>query len=358
MSVVSTVVAIVALALLIVLHEGGHFLVARLCGMRVERFSIGFGNPLFSFKRGATIYQIAPIPLGGFVQITGLNPHEEFDKNDPYVYPNRPRWMRMAVLVAGPAANYLTACILALFVFSVYGREVVVNGELVSTNKVERAIHGTPADQAGLKHDDELFEANGRPLSDKLSIRDVVRESKGQPVLVKFRRGGQEQSVTVTPKRDGDKAPYIIGVELQTLMEKVPIGTAFRDALVMPVVYSGDMLKNIGKMLTGKQKPSFSGPVGITRVLAQTAEEGPMVFFRLVMYLSIYLGLFNLLPLPALDGGRVLFLGINSLRTKELNAKTEATVHMVGLALLLGLFVIVTFNDIKVWVSGLFKLVN
>src|SRR5919206_3028341 len=106
-------VAILVLALLIVLHEGGHFLVARLCGMRVERFSIGFGNPLVSFKRGNTIYQIAPIPLGGFVQITGLNPHEEFDRSDPCVYPNRPRWMRLAVLVAGPAANYLTAVFLA-----------------------------------------------------------------------------------------------------------------------------------------------------------------------------------------------------------------------------------------------------
>ncbi len=98
----SILIAILGLALLIVVHEGGHFLVARLCGMRVERFSIGFGKPLVSFKRGDTIYQIAPIPLGGFVQITGLNPHEEFDKKDPYVYPNRPRWMRLAVLVAGP----------------------------------------------------------------------------------------------------------------------------------------------------------------------------------------------------------------------------------------------------------------
>src|ERR671929_998301 len=117
----SILVAILGLALLIVLHEGGHFLVARLCGMRVERFSIGFGAPLVSFKRGDTIYQIAPIPLGGFVQITGLNPHEEFDRNDPYVYPNRPRWMRLAVLVAGPFANYLTASVIALGVFIGFG---------------------------------------------------------------------------------------------------------------------------------------------------------------------------------------------------------------------------------------------
>src|SRR4030095_13697055 len=115
-------VAILCLALLIVVHEGGHFLVARLCGMRVERFSIGFGKPLVTVKKGDTIYQIAPIPLGGFVQITGLNPHEEFDHNDPYVYPTRPRWMRLAVLVAGPGANYLTAVLLALGLLLGYGK--------------------------------------------------------------------------------------------------------------------------------------------------------------------------------------------------------------------------------------------
>jgi regulator of sigma E protease len=345
----SVVFAIVALGLLIVLHEGGHFLVARLCGMRVERFSIGFGNPLVSFKRGDTIYQIAPIPLGGFVQITGLNPHEEFDRNDPFVYPNRPRWMRLAVLVAGPGANYVTACLIALFVFVAYGMPV-------PSNTVDRAIKGTPAEQAGLKHGDELVEANGQQLSRDLSIRDVIHESKGQPVLLKLKRDGQPLTVTITPKQDSPKAPYIIGVELQQPIEKVSVVTAVKEAFVLPAVASGRMLKNIGEMLVGKQKPSFSGPVGITRALAQTAEEGAMVFLNLVMYLSIYLGLFNLLPLPALDGGRALFLGINSLRSKDLNAKTEATVHMVGLALLLGLFVIVTFNDIKTWISGLLKL--
>jgi regulator of sigma E protease len=160
-------------------------------------------------------------------------------------------------------------------------------------------------------------------------------------------------SVTTTPRQEGARGPYRIGIQLGLDVEKVSVGTALKEALILPAVKSVEMLKGIADMLTGKQKPSFSGPVGITRALAHTAQQGAVMFMSLVMYLSIYLGLFNLLPLPALDGGRVLFLGINSLRSKELNAKTEATVHMVGLALLLGLFVIVTFNDIKVWVLNL-----
>jgi regulator of sigma E protease len=126
-------------------------------------------------------------------------------------------------------------------------------------------------------------------------------------------------------------------------------------ALVLPATESVKMLKGLGQMVIGKQRPDLKGPVGITRILVEYAEQGVRTFLSLVMVLSIYLGLFNLLPLPALDGGRVLFLGINAIRSKELNAKTEATVHMVGLALLLGLFVIVTFSDIKSWVLSLVK---
>ncbi|HXU80166.1 MAG TPA: site-2 protease family protein, partial [Polyangia bacterium] len=152
------------------------------------------------------------------------------------------------------------------------------------------------------------------------------------------------------PKQENPKAPFRIGIELQQRYERSPLRAAFVKAMVLPATESVKMLEGIGDMLTGKQRPDFKGPVGITQLLVEQAQQGAVRFLYIVMILSIYLGLFNLLPLPALDGGRVLFLGINSLRSQDLNAKTEATVHMVGLALLLGLFVIVTFNDIKLWV--------
>ena len=151
----SIAVAILGLALLIVLHEAGHFLVARLCGMRVERFSIGFGNPLVSFKRGGTIYQIAPIPLGGFVQVTGMNPHEEFDHDDPYVYPNRPRWMRFLVLVAGPAANYLTAIVIGFVVLLAYG-------QYTGTTTVDEVVPGSAAQAVGLLPGDVVAGVGGQ----------------------------------------------------------------------------------------------------------------------------------------------------------------------------------------------------
>src|SRR6188768_886848 len=197
MSPLTIVVAILGLALLIVLHEGGHFLVARLCGMRVERFSIGFGPPLVSFKRGGTIFQIAPIPLGGFVQITGLNPNEEFDKSDPMVYPNRPRWMRLATVLAGPAANYLTAIV--------------------------------------------LVEANGRVVDADHPISEVIKAGQGAPVNIKVLRDGKPMTFSVTP--DLNKGVYQVGIQIGPYGErtKASLGVAAKEAVVYPYYASVDI---------------------------------------------------------------------------------------------------------------------
>ena len=165
----SILVAIIGLGLLIVLHEGGHFVVARLCGMRVERFSIGFGPTLLGFKRGGTTFQIAPIPLGGFVQITGLNPSEEFDHNDPHVYPNRPRWMRLATILAGPAANYLTAFVLMLVVLLGFGMP----------SKTQRSSEpvGAAGGAAGLLAGDVWWRRTGSRSTPSGRSSEVVRQA-------------------------------------------------------------------------------------------------------------------------------------------------------------------------------------
>jgi regulator of sigma E protease len=338
---VSILIAVSGLALLIVLHEGGHFLVARWCGMKVERFSIGFGKPIVSFKRGDTIYQVARVPLGGFVQITGLNPYEEFDHNDPYVYPNRPSWMRLAVLVAGPGANYLTACVLALGMFIGYGK-------LTSTLTVDQVVAGDPAAQAGLRTGDVLLTANGQKVSTAFPINHVITASKGAPVVIDILRDGRPATFKVTPERKAASDPYRIGIFLGQQRESVPVLVAVKEALVLPAVVSVEMLKGLWAMISGQAQGSVSGPIGITKELARRANQGLIAFTNLMMMLSIHLGLFNLLPIPALDGGRAVFVIGNALFGKKaLNAKREATVHMVGFMLLLGVLVLVTFKDIS-----------
>ncbi|MDZ4696603.1 MAG: M50 family metallopeptidase [Deltaproteobacteria bacterium] len=330
--------SILGLGLLIVFHEWGHFIVARLCGMRVERFSIGFGNPILKFKRGDTIYQLAPIPLGGFVQITGLNPHEEFDANDPYVYPNRPRWMRLAVLVAGPAANYLTAILIALAIFTLSG----IPGDMLKVGTVQP---GTPAAAAGLQSDDELLQADGKAISVTAPINKIVEASGGNPIPVIIRRAGKEQTLVIAPaKIDGS---YRLGIVLEVIRVPVSVGAAIGHAFVMPIEVSGRILTGLWDMVRGAVKAELSGPIGIAQQMSQAAQRGPLEFIQLVMILSVYLGLFNLLPLPALDGGRIIFILAQGLGIKQITAKAEAMVHMVGMVLMLGLMVFVSFKDIR-----------
>jgi regulator of sigma E protease len=339
--------AVIGLALLIVLHEAGHFLVARLCGMRVERFSIGFGKALFSFKRGDTIYQVAPIPLGGFVQITGLNPHEEFDKNDPYVYPNRPRWMRLAVLLAGPAANYLTAFLVALIVMVGYGQPT-------GTTTVDEVLPGTAAQDAGLKAGDVLAEINGGPVSAPTAVTKMVQGSAGASMTIKVLRGGSPQTLTVTPRKDPSRGVYMIGVKFGQVRMRGPVLEAIKESALLPVAVATGILTNLWDLVTGKIKGGLSGPVGIAREMASAAQQGATRFLEIVLLISVALAVFNLLPIPGLDGGRAIFVGIGAVRRRDVNPIIEAKIHMVGIMLLMGLLIVVTVGDLKPLFQKLF----
>jgi regulator of sigma E protease len=335
----SILVAIIGLGLLIVLHEGGHFVVARLCGMRVERFSIGFGPTLLGFKRGGTTFQIAPIPLGGFVQITGLNPSEEFDHSDPHVYPNRPRWMRLATILAGPAANYLTAFVLMLVVLLGFGMPS-------KTQKIIEPVPGRPAATAGLAAGDVLVEANGQPVNAERPISEVIQAGHGAPVSIKVLRAGQPRTFVVTP--DAKSGVYQVGIQIGAIDERTPvsIGLALKEAVIYPYYTSVGILGGLYDMVRGKVHADLSGPIGITKQIAKAADRGAVDFLGMLILLSVYLGLFNLLPLPALDGGRALFLGIESVTRKRVNPRIEAAVHTAGFVLLLGVLVIVSVTDI------------
>src|SRR5438105_373019 len=199
-SIAELVLAIVALGVLIIVHEGGHFLIARLSGMRVDRFSIGFGPKLFSFKRGETLYQIAAIPLGGFVQIAGLNPGEEgLATDDPRAYPNRPVWQRLLTIFAGPGTNYVFAALLMTGVYIAYG--VPVPGRVPQVGGLR---DGKPAAAAGLLLGDELVRIDGHKLDEISQVAPLIDGSQGKPVTIDILRDGQPKSLSVKPEKDGN----------------------------------------------------------------------------------------------------------------------------------------------------------
>jgi regulator of sigma E protease len=336
------VLAVLALGVLIIVHEGGHFLIARLSGMRVDRFSIGFGPTLWSFKRGETVYQIAAIPLGGFVQIAGLNPGEEgLAADDPRAYPNRPVWQRLATIFAGPGTNYLFAALIMVAFHFIWG--VPVEGKMPIVAGVR---DGTPAAQVGIQPGDEIIRIDGKQVTDTTQVSPLINATKGRPATLDVIRDGQPRTITVTAAKDGDN--YRIGIEIWPKEEtaKAPAGECIRKGLLFPVSYSAYILHGFAEIFAGRQKAEFSGPVGILRVLQKQISQGAQSAFKIIAIISVYLGLFNLLPLPALDGGRLAFLGWELISRRRVNQRVEQTVHMVGMFVLLGFIIWVTFaND-------------
>jgi regulator of sigma E protease len=350
--------AILALGFLIVVHEAGHFFVARWCGMRVERFSIGFGPGLLKHRsKSGTIFQLAPIPFGGFVEIRGMNIAEEVDPDDAKAYPNRPAWQRFVTIFAGPATNYLSAIVLGLFLFTCHG-----------VDSAERYIHVADVlpeyDAVGkLEKEDRILKVDGKPIFAGVqpSLTQRVMDRKGGPVKLTVRRAGQELDVEITPKpgkddkgqplkdKDG-KAIYLLGIKQLQRADVVDVGVldATWHAIKYPIVQTKVIVGGLYGIIVGTEKADPGGPVRIVDEFRKAFTYSLVSGIELLMVLSVYLGLFNLFPLPALDGGRLVFLGYEMVTRRRANPKIEAMVHMSGIMILGIVMILVTLNDCNV----------
>ena len=324
--------AILGLGLLMAVHEGGHFLMARLFGMRVVKYSIGFGPVLWSKKpKGSqTTYQIALLPFLAYVQIAGMNPHEESDPNDKESYANASWIGRFLTIIAGPLANYFLAVVAAFFLLLVAGRFSGIDGL-----KVGSVEEGAPAAAAHVQAGDEVKQVAGKDVKDWGEMRTEIQAHKGVPMDLVVLRDGQPVTLHLTPTEKEGK----IGIAPKELREHVGVFAAAKDALIEPPKIAYTFIQGFGRLLTLKEKPEFKGPIGIVQEAQSQIKrsiEGGVEFFAL---LSIYICVFNLLPFPALDGGRLAFLLYEFVARRRPDAKVEARVHMIGLLALLTLFV-------------------
>lgn len=344
--------AILAIGLLIVVHEAGHYFVARKCGMRVDRFSIGFGPPILKWRRGETDFTLGPIPFGGFVQIHGMLVAEDVDADDERSYTNRPAWQRFLTIFAGPGTNYLFAIFIAIILFMSAGMH---SG--TAWYMVDSFTEGEFTAAESLKRGDRIVALEGEPIyfsyagKPHTSLAEKVNASEGQPLALTVLRDGKEVDVSVTPKKtknEKGEEVYRLGIGLAYDEERVSvgIGRAVGEAFYYPVEKTKLIAVGLYEIATGQQKAMFLGPVGITDMIKKTIEVGWIRVLELLMLLNVYLGLFNLLPLPALDGGRLVFLGYEMATRRRANPRVEATVHMVGIMALLLLMVLVTYQDI------------
>jgi regulator of sigma E protease len=342
MTVALTLVAILGLAVLMIVHETGHYLAARRFGMRVIRFSIGFGPTLWRHKPkdSATVYQVALIPFLAYVQIAGMNPYEESDPKDPGSYANASLWARIVTISAGPLTNYFFASVLIFLGLLIGGNQVP------DETSMRVIVEAGPAQVGGVETNDQVHEVNGTPVKTWDELRKAVSAHPGEAVDLTIERGGETLHKTVTPGAKGDKDEGLIHVRMPMRTEPVGVVEAAKISVVAPPVFVYENVMAIGRVITGKEKLQVNGPVGIVKETAKQAKLGPGVYLQFLGMLSAYLGAFNLLPFPALDGGRLLFLGAEAVSRRKVDAKLEVRVHAIGLLMLLTLIAFVTYADV------------
>lgn len=327
--------AVVLFLLLIVFHEFGHFIVAKKSGIKVNEFAVGMGPLIYSKEKGETKYSFRAIPIGGYCAMEG----EEDESNDPRSFDNAPAFKRFLTILAGPVANL----IIAVLVFTIVGG---ISG--VVTTKVSDFIEDSPAKIAGIEKGDEISKLNGKEISDFTEISKVVNDF--------YKDKDFEKEINVEVKRDGKDLDFNFKPKVEA--ENVYIGIiparrspGFFEAIALGFKETGRNIKMIftilGRLFTGKLAlGALSGPVGVLKELGNQAQSGLANLLYFLAYISVNLAVFNLLPIPALDGSKLLTSAIEMITGKKINKKLEERITMVGFFILLGLILVVSIKDI------------
>ena len=324
---------------LVLFHELGHFLVAKSVGVAVYEFSIGFGPAVGRFRRGLTTYSLRAFPLGGFVRLAGMEStaeerrpsQERLAPDDPRRFNNRPLWQRTLTIVAGPAMNFL----LAAFLFALLYVPPVVG-------EVEPA---SPAAIAGVVPGDRVVRIEGmRTPTAARVLRAVHAASPGDVLLVEVLRDGRVLRFSIQTAEHPRGPVAYIGVRWKGRPGALE---ALYGGLVEMLDSTGEIVRAVGRMLLGREAISVAGPAGIFTMVAEAADRGLLTLIGVAAVLNLNLGLINLLPLPVLDGGWLLFLGLEWLRRRPLEPQLQTLAQMLGLMILITLMLIATYFDLK-----------
>ncbi len=335
---------ILILGIVVLIHEFGHFIFAKKAGIYVYEFSIGMGPQLFKFhrKNDETEYSIRLLPIGGYVQMAGEDmEEEESDIPKEKQMTNKKWYQRFLTIIAGILFNFL----LAIVIFFIVG---LVNGVPTDTTTVAEVTKDSAALEAGLQSGDVIEKINGKTIlsSDHLMLLVQVNGKETMDVVVD--RDGKEVALEITPKKVevDDQVTYQYGFSLNnTVVHNFFVAVKYGFTKMFSLLHQ--MILIIGYLIIGKLSlSSLAGPVGIYTVVEQSAEAGLMSLVYLVGFLSLNVGFINLLPIPAFDGGRILFLIIEKIKGSRVNPKVENTIHAIGFIFLMILMVLITYNDI------------
>ena len=341
---------IIVLGVLIFFHELGHFLVARVLGVGVERFSLGFGPKLIGKTIGITEYRISAIPLGGYVKMVGESPDSELDPSDiPISFTHKHVLKRILIVAAGPFFNILLALIIFFGIFQISGLLILKPG-------IGDVNEGTPAYMAGLKKDDLVVSIDGVDISSWEDMANAIMTSKGKTLAISVLRGDTILTKNVTPEvkkfknifnEDVDR--YVIGITASGEVFKKDLNffQAASESINQTYQITALTIKGIVKLFQGTVSPkTLGGPIMIAQMAGQQAKEGVVNLIFFIALISINLAILNFLPIPVLDGGHLLFFFIEAIKGSPVSVKVREISQQAGIFVLILLMIYVFYNDI------------
>lgn len=341
---------IIMLSILVVVHEFGHFILARLFGVKVYEFSVGFGPLIGKFKWRDVQYSFRWLLLGGFVKIAGMDIALEGDSKETEesgkTFLDLSLMQKIAVIAAGPIFNLFLTVILAFVAFAFVGSPYSVKSDAPI---LEQASPGSPAFNAGLMPGDRILSINGEPVNKWGDISALIQKYNGEVLDIKILRENKELTKKITPIYSEADKKYIVGINPVFLYKRAPVLEAAKIAISYPWDFSRMLYKTFQLMFAGKVKSGFMGPLGMIAVNEQNIKLHPFNTLFLAMNISMFLALFNLLPipLPLLDGGWIVILLLERLLRREFTGEQKAMAQMVGLAIFIILGIIIAFSDIR-----------
>lgn len=336
------ILAILVFGSIVFIHELGHFLLAKWNGIRVDEFSIGMGPRLWSKVKGETRYSLKLLPIGGSCMMG----EDDADDQSEGSFNSKSVWARMAVVAAGAIFNFILAFIFAVILVGYCGYDKPV---------ISGVVPGYAAEGAGMQEGDRIVRINGKKINLWREVSYYNMLHPGETLELVFERDGEKHEVTLEPQQD-ENGNYLMGVMPPGKNEKANVLTAVQYGAYEVKFWITTTIESVSQLITGRLgADQISGPVGIVNIVDETYEESKsygivvvvMQMLNIGILLSANLGVMNLLPLPALDGGRLVFLIIEAIRGKRVPPEKEGIVHAIGMILLLALMVFVLFNDIQ-----------
>ncbi|QGT99204.1 Intramembrane protease RasP/YluC, implicated in cell division based on FtsL cleavage [Candidatus Syntrophocurvum alkaliphilum] len=342
----TVVITLIIIAVLILVHELGHFWAARRAGIQVHEFSLGFGFQLLSINKDGVEYSLRAIPLGGYVRMAGMDPD---DNDNPNGFNQRRPLEKIGVAFAGPFMNFVLAALIFVISFTFIGIPKPLDTPIIGD-----VLEGQPAATAGLEAGDRVLTINGLEVNNWEDFVGVIQTSdEGDLLELTVQRNEEVVTLQISPVINEATNTPVIGVYSEHEFEKQGIVNSIKFGLEQTYDMTVAILGALGMLFTGgASTDDLAGPVGITMMIGDAAQGGIVYLLSFTALLSINLGILNLLPIPALDGSRIVFAVIEAIRGRPLPPEKEGFIHFIGFVLLMTLIIVVTYNDIIRWIRG------